>query len=398
MTEGPRVVLKKGKARPAWAGHPWVYSGAIERVEGQIEQSGQLVTLLDEQRRRIGFGTYNPTARIAVRIVGKELPAGGIRQLVHERVHRAVAIRAAFGLPSEETTAYRLINGEGDGLPGVIADVLGPLVSVQLTTAGAELWLEHLKDAIEALVRVNGVPPSLWVSVPEDSARLENIAEGDRFGRGDLETHVPLLENGIEWRLLPGKGQKTGFYSDQRENRRRLAPLCAGKTVLDTFCYTGGFGLHALKAGAREVLGVDSSGPAVSVAHGTAKQNDLEGGSWLKEDAMRFLKADERLWDVVVLDPPKFARGKESLDDAFKKYLALNTLGLSRVRPGGLVLTCTCSGLVDDAMFLRMLTDAALHAGRQLHVHGVFGPGPDHPFPVACPEARYLTAVLATVA
>ena len=171
----------------------------------------------------------------------------------------------------------------------------------------------------------------------------------------------------------------------------------AGARVLDLGCGSGHFARALLVRGAREVVGVDSSGPAVSVAHGTAEQNGLTGGTWHKEDVMRYLKADERQWDVLVLDPPKFARTRDALDDAFRKYLSLNALGLTRVKPGGLLMTCTCSGLVDDTMFLRMLTDAALSAGRRVTVLGVHGTGPDHPIPVACPESRYLTAVLARV-
>ena len=190
---------------------------------------------------------------------------GPLEAELRRRIRAARELRARFGLPGPTTTAFRLVNGEGDHLPGVIVDVFGQLVSVQLTTAAAESWLETLLNVLESELQ----PLGITVSVPEDSARLENIAPGDRFGRGELEAHVPFLENGIEWRLLPGKGQKTGFYSDQRDNRTRLAALCADASVLDCFCYTGGFGLNALKAGAREVVGVDSSGPAVSVAHGT---------------------------------------------------------------------------------------------------------------------------------
>ena len=376
-----------------WAGHPWIYSGALEPLPAGLT-AGELVDVVDDRGITIGVGTVTPGARITVRMLGKSLLAGGIDALIRERLVAARERRVRFGLPRAETTAYRLLNGEGDGLPGVIADVLGGLISVQITTAGAERWLPVLLDTLEAMFSPTGIA----VSVPEDSARLEGMEVGDRFGRGELEAHVPFLENGIEWRLLPGKGQKTGFYSDQRENRARLGALATGRTVLDAFCYTGGFGLNALKAGAAEVVGVDSSGPAVSVAHGTAAQNGLSGGVWHKEDAMRFLKElGTRQFDIVVLDPPKFARGKESLDDAFKKYLSLNALGLGAVKPGGTLVTCTCSGLVDDAMFLRMLTDAALTAGRRVFVHGVYGAGPDHPIPLACPESRYLTAVFATV-
>ena len=353
--------------------------------------AGDLIRVRDHEGRSLGLATFSPTARIAARMLGaEELPEGGMPALIASRVAAARARRAAFGLPSAETTAYRLVNGEGDGLPGVMVDVLGPLASVQLTTAGAERWLPAILDAV-------GLEQAV-VSVPEDSGRLEGIAPGQRFGRGELEEHITFLENGISWSLLPGKGQKTGFYTDQRENRRAVAGLARGGELLDCFCYTGGFALNALRAGATAVVGADSSGPAVSVAAGTARQNGLEGATFHREDVLRFMRGlGTRTFDVVVLDPPKLARRRDTLDDAFRKYRAFNVEGIAHVRPGGFLVSCSCSGLVDEAMFIRRLTDAAHAARRRMTVHRISGAGPDHPTPVALPEARYLITVIASL-
>ena len=373
-----------------------MYGGAVGRVEGNDAKPGDLVEVLDEHGTLLGVGTYNPEARIAIRMLGRSLgPGGTIESLVAERVAQARDRRARLGLPSEATTAYRLINGEGDGLPGVMCDVLGDLASIEITTAGAERWLPTLVEAIGC--------PRVSVRVPPDSARFESIPPGDRLvpGRTALieeESHVELRENGITWRLLPGKGQKTGFYTDQRENRALVATLAAGGSMLDCFCYTGGFGLNAARAGATEVVGADSSGPAVSVAAGTAKANDLDQTKWFKEDALRFMRGlGERKFDTVVLDPPKLARRRDNLDDAYKKYLAFNAEGIGRVKDGGWLVSCSCSGLVDQPMFLRMLSDAAHRAERQLVVHQIRGAGPDYPIPVAFDEGRYLICVVASV-
>ena len=227
---------------------------------------------------------------------------------------------------------------------------------------------------------------------------MENIPPGERFGRGEQEEFTRFQENGITWALKPGKGQKTGFYTDQRENRNRVAQLSRGKTMLDCFCYTGGFALNAARAGATRVIGVDSSGPAISVAAGTADANDIKDPRFFKEDVIRYLKQlGTEQFDVVVMDPPKLARSRQSLHDAYKKYRAINVEGIKRVAPGGFFVSCTCSSLVNEEMFLRLLTDAAHLAERRLLIHYVGGPGPDHPTPAAFPEGRYLTVVVASI-
>ncbi len=378
-----------------WAGHPWIYSGAIAEITPGPPVAGALVDVADADGKHIGIGTFHPAARIAVRMVARGVFSGDEGALVVSRVQRAAELRRALGLPSEYTTVFRLVNGDGDGLPGVVVDALGEVASIELSTSAAERWLPSILEALQAIGFT-----AARVQVPEDAARLESMAPGDRFGFGDLDRHVVVLENGIRWNLRPDKGQKTGFYSDQRENRARVAAVAAGRSVLDLCCYVGGFALNAAKAGAREVVGVDSSGPAVSVAAGTAERNGLrEACTFHKEDASRFLKALEaRTFDVVVLDPPKLARGREHLDDAYLKYRALNAEALRHVADGGLMFTFSCSGIVSEELFLRMVTDAAHLAGSvDVSVLQALGPGADHLTPIACPEARYLTGAMVRV-
>ncbi len=383
----PQVTLKFGKAKPLWAGHPWVFSGAIKSVEGHVETGG-LVEVRDQKGGIVGTGTWNPDARIAVRMLGPGVHDGNLSEVIGDRIEQARRLRKRCGLPNADTNAYRLVNGEGDGLPGLIIDIFGDYASVQCTTAAAESWRATILETLPQSV--------VHISVPEDSARMEGIAPGDRLGRGDRELHLALSEHGIEWRLKPGKGQKTGFYTDQRDNRLRVRALAAGQSVLDCYTYTGGFALNAAKGGASRVVAVDSSGPNVSVAKGTAELNGLSV-DFHHEDAVRFLKSTEEQFNIVILDPPKLARRRAGLEQAYAKYRAINVAGISRVTQEGILVSCSCSGLVDDSMFLRMLSDAAHSAGRQLRVLSVRSSGEDHPTPTAFIEGRYLTVVFAQV-
>ena len=385
-----QVRLHTGRARPIWLGHPWVYSRAIDSIEGPSPAPGDLVDVLDAGGQTIGVGTYNPEARIAVRMLDNDVTESSLAQWIQDRVDRARQLRVKCMLPSPETTAFRLINGEGDGLPGIICDQLGELASVQLTTAAAEQWLPLVLDAVGA--------SRVRVSVPEDAAKFESIAPGDRFGRGDQEEFAEFTENGLSWRLKPGKGQKTGFYTDQRVNRRVLRTLAAGSRVLDCFCYTGGFALNAARGGATSVIGVDSSGPAISVAAGTAESNGIDNARFFKEDVLRYLKGvGEERFDCVIVDPPKLVRRRQHLEDGLRKYSAFNSAAIQHVSPGGLLMTCSCSGLVDNETFLRMLTESAHRVGRRITLLEIRGAGPDHPVPLALDEARYLTVVVCRI-
>jgi len=371
-------------------GHPWVYSRAIQQIEGPKPGIGDLVDVADAGGQHLGVGVFNPNARIAVRMLDSGVLDSELAEWIRVRVQAARTLRQQMLLPNEDTDAFRLINSDGDGLPGVVCDQLGPLAAVQITSAAAEQWLPLLMDALGHEI--------IHVTVPEDAAKMEGIAPGHRLGRGDYEEHVTFRENGIQWNLKPGKGQKTGFYTDQRENRRLIRSLAEGKSVLDCYCYTGGFSLNAAKGGATRVVGVDSSGPAVSVASGTAEINGIDCTRFVKEDVLRYLKAlGDETFDCVILDPPKLVRHRAHLEQGVRKYTAINSEGMRHVAPGGFLVTCSCSGLVDNTQFMRMLTEAAHRAGRRLTMVEIRGPGADHVVPMALEEARYLSVVVCRV-
>jgi 23S rRNA (cytosine1962-C5)-methyltransferase len=389
-----KTLLKRGRANPLWHGHPWVYSGAILREDGSY-QAGDVVDVCDAEGRFIGRGFANPRSQIRVRMVTWRDEAVDA-ELIARRVREAVGLRARLGLPSVETDAYRLINSEGDGLPGVVVDVYGDLCAVQFTALGLKRMEAELYDALEAVVK-----PRAIVEVSAGGfAQVEGFASATRLVRGTLgETPaVRCRENGIVLEVDPLHGQKTGMFLDQRDNRRRLAELARGARVLDVYTYAGGFALNALRGGAASATCVDSSARALERAQLHAQLNQLGPLDTVEADAFRFLETVRpKSHELVVVDPPKFARARKDLDAAMKGYQRLNVLAMTACSEGGLLATCSCSQLVDEASFERMLAAAAKDAGRRVQVLESRSQPADHPVPPAFPEGRYLKFLLCRV-
>ena len=253
-------------------------------------------------------------------------------------------------------------------------------------------------DTIVAQVKSLPGVEAILVATTEDASKLEAIPVERELVYGELSGPITIQERGVRYQVDVLGGQKTGFYADQRENRVRFASLCKGETVLDLFSYVGGFGLHAAKAGAQSVMSIDSSNGATQSAASNARLNGLDDVIQVQcGDAMNWLKESRTLgrsWSRIVVDPPKYARGRKHAAEALKKYARLNTLAMSVLEPGGLMLTCSCSQHVSDADFLRMLTDAGHRGRHSVQVHEVWTQGSDHPFSAVAPEGRYLTAVL----
>ena len=388
------LILKRGRANPLWQGHPWVYSGAIAREDGAY-QPGDIVDVADTEGRYIGRGFVNPRSQIRVRMMTQRDEAVDA-QLIARRVKEAAGLRARLGLPSAATTAYRLINSEGDALPGVVVDVYGDVCAVQFTALGMKRREVELYDALEAVVK-----PRAIVEVSAGGfAQVEGFASATRAVRGDEAAigEVRCRENGLELEVDPLHGQKTGMFLDQRENRRMLAQLAKDARVLDVYTYAGGFALNALRGGAREAVCVDASGRALERVRRHAELNQLGNIETVEADAFRFLETVKpRSFDVVVLDPPKFARGRKDLEAALKGYQRLNTLGMTAAADGALLATCSCSQLVDEESFERMLAGAAKDAGRRVQLLVSASQGPDHPVPPAFPEGRYLKFLLCRI-
>lgn len=401
------VELARGKSKPFWLGHPWIFSGAINQVKGQVGETGGPCLVVDERGNALGTGFYNPHGRIAVRMLEHRRSTDFVFEpepfpkLLRERLEAAVARRAMLGLPGDGTDAFRLVNAEGDLLPGLIIDMLGPVASVQLN---ARAMYEQRDLVMREVQRATGAE-RVALTVTETASRLEAIPiMAEVFGadgRPQPAGVVDVIEHGLRFRLNLETSQKTGYYVDQRENRRRFADLCGGQRVLDAYCYVGGFGIAAARGGAARVTQVDSSKAAITQAQENATLNGVgDRVEAVCMDAVNFLKdaqASGQQWDRIVCDPPKLAQGRGHVDEAIKKYARINTLALSVLAPGGLMLTCSCSRHVSEEAFARMLTESGHRLRKTVQVFGQWSQAEDHPILSVAPEGRYLKAFLVGV-
>ena len=399
-----RVTLRRGRSKPFWLGHPWVFSGAIHKVVGDAEGAGGPCEVVDERGNVVGTGFYNPQGRIAVRLLQHRRTTDHpfshrpVDELLATRIRAAAAWRSDLGFPNASTTAYRLVNAEGDGLSGLLVDVFGDVAVVQLA---AKAMVARTETIRKQLVAAAGVKRVVFM-VTSTASKLEGMpvllrsvdAAGDEVEVED----VTVKENGVTHVVNLQRGQKTGFFCDQRDNRARFGGMSEGHDVLDLYAYSAGFSLSALTAGARSAIAVDTSKPALAAAQTSAAAGGFEGGlQTVKEDVVTYLKqlnAQNRMFTRIVCDPPKFASGRSHLADALKKYARVNTLAMSLLADDGLMLTCSCSRHVSAIDFERMLTEAGHRLRRSVQVLGSWGQPADHPTLSVAPEGRYLKAFL----
>lgn len=391
------VVLKRGKLRPVYSGHPWIFSGALQDAAHSRVDPGTLVLVLDDQKQPVGWG-HTGGGIIAVRMftLGETRPDEAA--VVRSRILDAMARRELLGLVhSPNVTGYRLVYGEGDRLPGLIIDRLGDGFVIQ---AGTATW-NRLADLVIDTLKNRFLPTWIVWQVSPDAANIESLTDpGSRLVHGTPEAvdATTVVEYGIRHLIDPLGGQKTGFYADQRENRLRLRQLAKNKRVLDVFSYAGGFGLAASMGEACHVTCVESSPRAHRMAQRAAELNNATI-EFCNVDATTYLResAPTGNFDIIVLDPPKLVKSRAHLVDGLKKYRSINMLAMSALRPGAMLFSHSCSGMVGEDEFHRMLTDAATAAGKQLHILETRGQGPDHPFLAAFPEGRYLKSVVGVV-
>jgi 23S rRNA (cytosine1962-C5)-methyltransferase len=386
-----QVYLRQGRSRPLWFGHPWVYENAIDRVEGDAGP-GDVVSLLDHDGRFIGRGFYNPRSQIPVRLATRaDAPVGA--DFFRARVAAAKALRRRLDLPSKATTIYRLINSEGDDLPGLVVDVYDDAAVAQITTLAIAQRKAEIFDALEAELGVR----TIFESSPAGYAELEGFTAASRVARGESRPTVGGVEDGIRLEIEPLAGQKTGMFIDQRETRMRVGSLARGARVLDCYAYAGGFGLQAARGGAASVVAVDSSARAIARIESHAAANGLHIDA-VEADTFRFLEtATPRSFDLVVIDPPKFASARKDLEAARKGYERLNALALGAAAPGAVLVTCSCSQNVDAETFERIVAAGAKQAGREVRIFERRGPASCHQLPPAFPEGQYLKVLLGHV-
>jgi 23S rRNA (cytosine1962-C5)-methyltransferase len=387
-----RVALRAGREKSLRLRHPWVFSGAIAAVDG-APTSGETVALYADSGQFLATAAWSPASTIRARVWSFDVREPIDEAFIFARVRAAVAAREA--MLDAAHTGCRLVHAESDGLPGVIADRYGEVVVVQLQSAGAEAWRGSI---FAALSDATGCA-AIYERSDAEVRTLEGLPPRTGVAAGALPARVILLEDELRFDVDVVAGQKTGFYLDQRENRHRIRMLARNREILDCFCYTGGFTLAALSGGARSVLAIDSSADALARAHGNVALNGLDQArcEWHDADVfaeLRKLRDSAKHFDMIVLDPPKFAPTARHMVKAARAYKDINLLALKLLRPGGLLATFSCSGGISADLFQKIVAGAALDAAADAAIVGRFAPGADHPVALNFPEGDYLKGLL----
>ncbi|MBI5831982.1 MAG: class I SAM-dependent rRNA methyltransferase [Armatimonadetes bacterium] len=392
----PKLTVVRERGDSLSRRHPWVFEQALVRPPKNLPL-GVTVELVDGKGRFAGRGSYNCESRIAVRMMTYDENELVTETLWAQRIADAVGRRAA--LADSDTDAYRLVFSENDLLPGLIVDRYGDYVVFQTLSAGASLWRDTIARALVAVCQ----PRGLFERSDGDDRRQHEGLEpsiGTLYGDEPPE-HLLIRQDGLTFGVDIRAGHKTGFYLDQRQNRRALAAYCAGADVLNGFSYTGGFGVYAGAAGAKSVVHLDSSAPALELCRENVERNGVAGEhEYLCENAfgaLRAMRDEGRTFDVVVLDPPKFASSKQHLEKAARGYKELNLSAIKLLRPGGVLATFSCSGAMERPLFYRAVAEAAKDAGRDLLLEAELGHPTDHPTLLSFPEGSYLKGLIARV-
>jgi len=394
----PQVILKPRKALPFFSKHPWVFAGAISKVVGDPEPGAE-VDLLTHKGEFVARGLFNPNSNIRVRLYTWDATVSIDEELWSKKIDRALELRQTLTGTKQHLSAVRLVYSEADGLSGLIVDRYGDFLLLQFTSLALSLRQECLvKLLIEKLQ-----PKGIWLRTEKGIREAEGLEIDDGLLFGE-QPPKPLFveENGIQFGLDLVEGQKTGFYCDQRENRLAAARYMSGHRVLDLFCYTGGFALAAVVlGGAREVIGIDSSDSAIRFATSNAELNSVTNSVQFEKskvlDALARLSEQSEEFDSVILDPPKMARHRSGLRQAMRGYQRLNEQAISILKPGGILVTCSCSGHVTREHFEEMLAQTALNAGREIQILEARGQAADHPVSIHCLENNYLKCYICRV-
>ena len=390
------VTLKKGKEKAVLQRHPWLFSGAVERVKGK-PANGDIVRLLNDKGGFMAYGFYNAQSRVALRLLEWNESVEINEDWYRNRV--AVAVASRRNILNDDNNTCRLIFSEADYLPGLIVDKYADYLAVQVLTSGIERMMPVIIDELQKLLS----PAGIFDKSDATSRAHEGLETVNQVLAGNHPPEiVEVVENGIRYGINIAEGQKSGFYCDQRDNRHVVAVHAEGKRVLDCFCYTGGFTLNALKNKAASVTSVDSSALAIETLKNNIDLNRLDASKHtaIQSDVnkqLRALREDGQKFDIVVLDPPKYAPSRSALDKAMRAYKDLNRLGMLLLESGGLLATFSCSGAMDIDTFKQVLAWAALDAGKEVQFIYQFCQPEDHPVRASFPEGEYLKGLLCRV-
>jgi 23S rRNA (cytosine1962-C5)-methyltransferase len=387
-----RCILQNGKDRPVRNRHPWIFSGAIDRIDEGFE-AGDLVRVLSYKEEFLGLGYLNPESQIVVRMLAFEDVA--IDEAFFD-VKIAQAIETRKRLIPAGTNAYRLIHSEGDFLSGLTVDVYGDFLVAEFNTAGIDAW----KSVIVKILQKYFPDYSLFERSDSDLRKWEGMKRsvGVLSGKEPPEA-IEILENGLRFGVDIKGGQKTGFFLDQRDNRAIVRDLAAGKRVLNCFAYTGGFSVYAARGGAKEVVSVESSEPAVAMGRKNFERNQLgaEQSVWAQTDVFDYLRSTKKEFEMIILDPPAFCKSKNQIQDAARGYKDINLQALKQLPKGGLLFTFSCSSYITPDLFQKILFGAASDAKRDVRILKKTSHAFDHPINIYHPEGEYLKGLLCEV-
>jgi 23S rRNA (cytosine1962-C5)-methyltransferase len=389
------IHLKKGREKSLKRRHPWIFSGAVERISGQ-PAAGETVEVRDASGKPLALAAYSPSSQIRARVWSFELAEAIDEAFFRKRLQRSISMRGQ--LPAaKHSNAMRLVHGESDGLPGLVVDRYADVLVAQFLSAGAERWREAILDALK---EISGCE-AIFERSDAEVRKLEGLPLRVGFARGNrAASRCPIIEHGLNFRVDVEQGQKTGFFLDQRENRQRLRALASGREILDGFSYTGGFAIAALAGGAARVTALESSAAALEVAKDNLAANPLDAAKleFVQADVfahLRTLRDRGAKFDMVILDPPKFAPTAAQARNAARAYKDINLLAFKLLAPGGLLATFSCSGGVPADLFQSIVAGAALDAGVEAKIIERFGAAGDHPVALEFPEGDYLKGLLA---
>jgi 23S rRNA (cytosine1962-C5)-methyltransferase len=384
----PRIILKKGRDVSLRRGHPWVFSGALAAVEGD-PAPGDVVVATDSLGCPLGLGFFN-TGDIAFRLLTHHPAARIDAQFWRRRIEQAVTLRGKVVPP--ETDAYRLINAEGDGMPGLVVDRYGAYLVMTIGTAG----MERQRETVIGLLTEFLAPAGIYERSEGRSRKIEGLSDRTGSAAGEIPAAVEISENGLHFEVDLLTGQKTGFFLDQRLNREIVGALSRERAVLNCFSYTGAFSVYAARGGAGRVVSVEASEAANAIACRNLVRNGLssERHPVITANVFDYFRETEEVFDLIILDPPAFAKSRKDVDRSARGYKEINLQAAHCLREGGLLATFSCSNPIDPELFEKIVRGAVRDAGKTAQVLKVLEAGPDHPVNLAHPEGRYLKGLL----
>jgi len=393
----PSVKLKKGRDKSVNRKHPWIFSGAIDSVKN-ISNNGETVEIISSDGKLLGCGSYSSHSQISVRVLSFNPTDIIDKDFFQQRIENAVEFRKQI-INAESTNAYRVINAESDYIPGLIVDKYSDFLVCQFLSAGSEYWKKDIVEILSNYFKPTGIFERSDVEVREKEGLKQS--KGILYGKNS-DTIIEIIENGNKFLVDINLGHKTGFYLDQRDNRKLLEEYSSEKEILNCFSFTGGFSVYALKSGANKVVNVDSSAEALLLAEKNFSLNGIDSSKYenVQDDVFKYLRKlrdTNKQFDVIILDPPKFAESVSQIEKAGRGYKDINLLALKLLKKNGVLFTFSCSGHIVPDLFNKIIADAATDAGKEVHILKYLTQSPDHTMLTSFPEGLYLKGLVCKV-